>query len=236
MPTTPRAGGNRGSTLPELRLEHPMADPQGHRPVAGPSDDRLQELGLPAISHRAGPDMFGPGPTRPVIVREADKYLAATADCNSLYCKLDPREGARIAVAEAARNLVCSGATPLAVTDNLNFGNPYHPEIFWQLREAVEGLAEASAGLARPSPEATSAYTTRIQERDRPYSYRRNDWGGRSGTVDNPAAFPGYFGRHLPDWSCWARTGCEPIYENRSRPKGVFATSWNWGCRPLSRH
>jgi phosphoribosylformylglycinamidine synthase II len=76
-------------------------------------------------------------------VREADKYLAATTDCNGLYCKLNPREGARIAVAEAARNLVCSGAKPLAVTDNLNFGNPYHPENFWQLREAVEGLAEA---------------------------------------------------------------------------------------------
>jgi phosphoribosylformylglycinamidine synthase len=60
-------------------------------------------------------------------VREADKFLAATSDCNSLYCRLDPREGGRIAVAEAARNLACSGATPLAVTDNLNFGNPYKP-------------------------------------------------------------------------------------------------------------
>jgi phosphoribosylformylglycinamidine synthase II len=83
-------------------------------------------------------------------VREADKYLAATTDCNGLYCKLNPREGARIAVAEAARNLVCSGATPLAVTDNLNFGNPYHPEIFWQLREAVEGLAEACGRFGTP--------------------------------------------------------------------------------------
>ena len=83
-------------------------------------------------------------------VREADKYLAATTDCNGLYCKLNPREGARIAVAEAARNLVCSGATPLAVTDNLNFGNPYHPENFWQLREAVEGLAEACRRFGTP--------------------------------------------------------------------------------------
>ncbi|MDP9253745.1 MAG: phosphoribosylformylglycinamidine synthase subunit PurL, partial [Verrucomicrobiota bacterium] len=73
-------------------------------------------------------------------VREANKILAATTDCNSLYCRLDPREGGRIAVAEAARNLTCSGAVPLAVTDNLNFGNPYKPEIFWQLREAVEGV------------------------------------------------------------------------------------------------
>ena len=76
-------------------------------------------------------------------VREADKYLAATTDCNAIYCSLDPREGARIAVAEAARNLACSGAVPIAVTDNLNFGNPYKPENFWQLRECVEGLAEA---------------------------------------------------------------------------------------------
>ena len=83
-------------------------------------------------------------------VREANKILAATTDCNSLYCALDPREGARIAVAEAARNLTCSGAKPLAVTDNLNFGNPYKPEIFWQLREAVEGAAEACRAFGTP--------------------------------------------------------------------------------------
>jgi phosphoribosylformylglycinamidine synthase II len=84
------------------------------------------------------------------FVREAGKFLAATCDCNSAYCKLDPREGAKIAVAEAARNLVCSGATPLAVTDNLNFGNPYRPENFWQLRESVEGLAEACRRFSTP--------------------------------------------------------------------------------------
>jgi len=83
-------------------------------------------------------------------IREANKILAATTDCNSLYCALDPREGGRIAVAEAARNLTCSGARPLAVTDNLNFGNPYKPENFWQLREAVEGIAEACRTFATP--------------------------------------------------------------------------------------
>jgi phosphoribosylformylglycinamidine synthase len=83
-------------------------------------------------------------------VREANKILAATTDCNSLYCRLDPREGGRIAVAEAARNLTCSGATPLAVTDNLNFGNPYKPENFWQLREAVEGLSESCRAFGTP--------------------------------------------------------------------------------------
>ena len=83
-------------------------------------------------------------------LREANKFLAATTDCNSLYCRLDPHEGGRIAVAEAARNLTCSGAVPLAVTDNLNFGNPYKPENFWQMREAVEGLAEACRTFATP--------------------------------------------------------------------------------------
>ena len=83
-------------------------------------------------------------------IREASKILAATTDCNSLYCALDPREGGRIAVAEAARNLTCSGARPLAVTDNLNFGNPYKPENFWQLREAVEGMAEACRAFGTP--------------------------------------------------------------------------------------
>jgi phosphoribosylformylglycinamidine synthase len=84
------------------------------------------------------------------FVRYANKILAATTDCNSLYCRLDPREGGKIAVAEAARNLTCSGAKPLAVTDNLNFGNPYKPENFWQLREAVEGIAEACRAFDTP--------------------------------------------------------------------------------------
>ena len=83
-------------------------------------------------------------------VRAANKILAATTDCNSLYCALDPREGGRIAVAEAARNLTCSGAIPLAVTDNLNFGNPYKPANFWQLRECVEGVAETCRAFGTP--------------------------------------------------------------------------------------
>ena len=84
------------------------------------------------------------------FVRYANKILAATTDCNSLYCALNPREGGKIAVAEAARNLTCSGARPLAVTDNLNFGNPYKPENFWQLRESVEGIAEACRAFGTP--------------------------------------------------------------------------------------
>jgi phosphoribosylformylglycinamidine synthase II len=95
--------------------------------------------------------MVKPGSDAAVFfVRYANKILAATTDCNSLYCALDPREGGKIAVAEAARNLTCSGAKPLAVTDCLNFGNPYKPENFWQLREAVEGIAEACRVFGTP--------------------------------------------------------------------------------------
>jgi phosphoribosylformylglycinamidine synthase subunit PurL len=140
--------------VPELRVED--------IPVADLHESLVQLLADPTIASknwvyrqydhtvRAG-TIVPPGSDAAVFyVREADKYLAATTDCNGLYCKLDPREGARIAVAEAARNLVCSGATPLAVTDNLNFGNPYRPEIFWQIREAVEGLAEACGRFGTP--------------------------------------------------------------------------------------
>ena len=84
------------------------------------------------------------------LIREANKIVAATSDCNSLYCALDPKEGARIAVAEAARNLACSGARPLAVTDNLNFGNPHNPKNFWQLTECVDGLAEGCRAFNIP--------------------------------------------------------------------------------------
>jgi len=95
--------------------------------------------------------MVKPGSDAAVfLVRYANKILAATTDCNSLYCALDPREGGKIAVAEAARNLTCSGARPLAVTDCLNFGNPYKSENFWQLREAVEGVAEACRAFGTP--------------------------------------------------------------------------------------
>ncbi|MHB8926164.1 MAG: phosphoribosylformylglycinamidine synthase subunit PurL [Bacillota bacterium] len=76
--------------------------------------------------------------------------LALTTDGNGRYVYLDPRAGAAIAVAEAARNVVCSGAEPLAVTNCLNFGNPERPEIMWQFRRTVEGLAEACRALGTP--------------------------------------------------------------------------------------
>ncbi len=83
-------------------------------------------------------------------LREANKFLAATSDCNAVYCSLDPKEGAKAAMAEAARNLTCSGAIPIGVTDNLNFGNPHKPESFYQLRAAVEGISEGCRSFNIP--------------------------------------------------------------------------------------
>jgi phosphoribosylformylglycinamidine synthase II len=79
-----------------------------------------------------------------------DKYIALTVDCNAVYVYLDPYEGGKIAVAEACRNLACSGAYPLGVTDNLNFANPHKPELFYQLKESVRGLAEACKAFNAP--------------------------------------------------------------------------------------
>ena len=75
--------------------------------------------------------------------KETNKGIAATTDCNSRYCYLSPYRGAQIAVAEAARNLVCSGAQPAAVTDCLNFGNPEKKGRFWYFKNCVEGIADA---------------------------------------------------------------------------------------------
>jgi phosphoribosylformylglycinamidine synthase subunit PurL len=83
-------------------------------------------------------------------VRGTRRGIALTTDCNARYCGLDPYLGGMHAIAEAARNLACVGAEPVAVTDCLNFGNPERPEIYFQLREAVRGLADACHALAIP--------------------------------------------------------------------------------------
>ncbi|OAB44622.1 phosphoribosylformylglycinamidine synthase subunit PurL [Paenibacillus antarcticus] len=85
-----------------------------------------------------------------VTVNGTRKGLAMTTDCNGRYVYLDPEVGGKIAVSEAARNIVCTGAEPLAITDNLNFGNPEKPEIFWQMEQAVDGMAEACRELNTP--------------------------------------------------------------------------------------
>ncbi|MGD6874673.1 phosphoribosylformylglycinamidine synthase subunit PurL [Sutcliffiella horikoshii] len=92
-----------------------------------------------------------PGSDAAVVrIRGTEKALAMTTDCNSRYLYLDPEVGGMIAVAEAARNIVCSGAKPLAITDCLNFGNPEKPEIFWQIEKATDGMSEACRKLESP--------------------------------------------------------------------------------------
>ncbi len=84
-----------------------------------------------------------PGSDAAVLrLKGTNKAIAAVTDCNSRYCLLNPYRGAQIAVAEAARNLVCSGAEPAAVTDCLNFGNPEKPDRFWQFKNCVEGITD----------------------------------------------------------------------------------------------
>ena len=85
-----------------------------------------------------------------VMVRGTRKALAMTTDCNGRYVYLDPKVGGAIAVAESARNVVCSGAEPLAITDCLNFGSPEKPEVFWQFEKACEGMSEACVALDSP--------------------------------------------------------------------------------------
>ena len=95
--------------------------------------------------------IVAPGSDAAVIrVHEAGKFIAFTTDCNATYCYLDPFEGGKTAVAEAVRNLVCSGARPLAITDCLNFGNPMKPEVFWQFRRCVEGISDACRVFKTP--------------------------------------------------------------------------------------
>ncbi|MFQ5480105.1 MAG: phosphoribosylformylglycinamidine synthase subunit PurL [Thermodesulfobacteriota bacterium] len=95
--------------------------------------------------------VVSPGSDAAVVrIKGTKRAIALTVDCNPLHCYLDPANGARAAVAEAARNLVCSGAEPLALTDCLNFGNPERPGIMWQFREAVAGIKEACIALNVP--------------------------------------------------------------------------------------
>lgn len=85
-----------------------------------------------------------------VDVRGTEKALALTVDCNSRYVYSDPEQGCAIAVAEAARNIVCSGGEPSAVTNCLNFGNPYNPEVYWQFVHAIKGMSAACLKFQTP--------------------------------------------------------------------------------------
>ncbi len=98
-----------------------------------------------------GNTVVRPGSDAAIIRLKGTRYaLALTVDCNARHCYLDPREGARLAVAEAARNLACAGSVPLGTTDCLNFGNPEKPEVMWQFEQSIDGIADACRALDTP--------------------------------------------------------------------------------------
>ena len=131
-------------------------------PMADPGATLLRLLASPNLSSRRGvfrrydhmvgdATVVGPGGDAAVLrVKGTRIGLAVTVDGNARYCHLDPHLGAQLAVAEAARNIIATGARPLAVTDCLNFANPDRPEVYWEMEEAVAGLAYACRQLELP--------------------------------------------------------------------------------------
>jgi len=96
--------------------------------------------------------VVGPGPSDAAVVRikETGTGLAVKTDCNGRYVYLNPRKGAQIAVAEAARNVTCAGGEPVAISNCCNFGNPHNPEMYWQFAEAIGGMGDACRALGTP--------------------------------------------------------------------------------------
>ena len=153
---------HRESSKPEYVERLAALDTAGVPPCADLGGALLRLIGSPSIAskrwvweqydHQVGAGtVIGPGADAAVIRLPGSKRgVALSTDCNSRYCYLDPRLGAAHAVAEAARNVACTGARPLAVTNCQNFGNPYKPEVFWQFREAIAGMSEACRALGTP--------------------------------------------------------------------------------------
>jgi phosphoribosylformylglycinamidine synthase II len=144
--------------IAELRKGHPA--PRSQLPA--PTDALLTLLDSPSVASKRwvfeqydstvqASTVIPPGGDAGVIrVRHEDFGIAVKADCNSRYVRLDPYEGGKATVAEAARNVACTGARPLGITDCLNFGSPERPEVFYQFREACRGIADACRALNTP--------------------------------------------------------------------------------------
>ncbi|MEZ4701881.1 MAG: phosphoribosylformylglycinamidine synthase subunit PurL, partial [Rhodothermales bacterium] len=145
-----RVAGFDLHTFPDLRPEHA-------------NDVLIQLVGAPNIASKRWifeqydttvrtNTVVGPGPSDAAVVRikGTDRGLAVKTDCNGRFVYLNPRRGGQIAVSEAARNVVCAGGEPLAITNCLNFGNPYKPEVYWVFKEALAGMGDACRAFDTP--------------------------------------------------------------------------------------
>lgn len=153
---------NKPSAVPAYYEENANVDTQRYDEVTDLNGALDKVLSSPSVASKAWvynqydymvrtSTAVQPGSDAAVVtIRGTRKGLAMTTDCNGRFVYLDPEVGGRIAVSEAARNVVCSGAEPLAITDNLNFGSPEKPDIFWQMEKAVDGMAEACRVLNAP--------------------------------------------------------------------------------------
>lgn len=153
---------NKPSEVPAYYKEQASVDTLRYEEVKDLGGALKKVLGSPSLASKAWvynqydymvrtSTAVRPGSDAAVVTVEGTrKALAMTTDCNGRYVYLDPELGGKIAVSEAARNIVCSGAEPLAITDNLNFGSPEKPDIFWQMEQAVDGMAEACRELETP--------------------------------------------------------------------------------------
>jgi len=143
--------------IAELRA----ASPTHHAPRT-PTEALLQLLDAPSVASKKwvfeqydstvqASTVIAPGGDAGVVrVRHEDFGIAVKTDCNSRYVRLDPYEGGKATVAESARNVACTGARPLGITDCLNFGSPERPAVFYQFREACRGIADACRALGTP--------------------------------------------------------------------------------------
>src|SRR3989454_7227074 len=150
----------------ELRKARPA--PRSQLPA--PSDALLMLLDSPTVGSKKwvfeqydstvqASTVIPPGGDAGVVrVRHEDFGIAVKTDCNSRYVRLDPYEGGKAAVAEAARNVACTGARPLGITDCLNFGSPERPAVFYQFREACRGIADACRALGTPVTGGTVSF------------------------------------------------------------------------------
>ncbi|MCB0690453.1 MAG: phosphoribosylformylglycinamidine synthase subunit PurL [Saprospiraceae bacterium] len=134
-----------------------------------------------------------------IRVKDTNKALACTTDCNSSYVYADPYKGAMIAVSEAARNLVCSGANPVAITNCLNFGNPYNPEVYYQFVYAIKGMGDACRKFGTPVTGGNVSFYNQSQIKDQTIPVYPTPTIGMLGIIDDVEDFMTLYSKQVGD-------------------------------------